>query len=360
MNVSLNQIMASDQKLMLRALKGEVLERPPFWFMRQAGRYLPEYREVRKQSKNFLDFCYSPDLTVEATLQPLRRYNMDAAILFSDILVLPDALGQKVEFREGEGPVFKPIRSVADIDSLSSDRIEDHLAPVFETVGRLTKEIPKETALIGFAGAPWTVAVYMVEGRGGTDCGRIRKWADDASDEFQKLVNLLVDTTTVYLTRQVESGAEIIQLFDSWAGILNEEQFRRWSIEPTRRIVDRLRESCPGVPVIGFPRHAGPLAERYVIDTGIDGISLDQDTSLEWIAETLQPKCTVQGNLDNQILIEGGEALDRETIGILKALSKGPFIFNLGHGVLPATPPEHVARVAELVLGWPATAKEVG
>ncbi len=352
--------MTSNQKLMLRALKGEVLERPPFWLMRQAGRYLPEYRELRKQSKNFLDFCYNPDLAVEATLQPLRRYNMDATILFSDILVLPDALGQKVEFREGEGPMLEPIRSIAEIDNLSADRIEDHLAPVFETIARLAKKIPEQTALIGFAGAPWTIAVYMVEGRGGTDCSQIRKWADDAPDEFQELINLLVDTTTANLTRQVESGAEIIQLFDSWAGILNEEQLRRWSIEPTRRIVDRLRESCPGVPVIGFPRNVGPLAEHFVTGTGIDAISLDSDTSLEWIAETLQPKCTVQGNLDNQVLVEGGEALDRETIAILEVLSKGPFIFNLGHGVLPATPPEHVARVAGLVLSWPATAREAG
>ena len=352
--------MTSDQKLMLRALKGEVLERPPFWLMRQAGRYLPEYKELRKQSKNFLDFCYSPDLAVEATLQPLRRYNMDAAILFSDILVLPDALGQKVEFREGEGPVLEPIRSIAEMNKLSADRIEDHLAPVFETIARLANEIPEETALIGFAGAPWTIAVYMVEGRGGTDCSQIRKWADDASDEFRELINLLVEAIATYLTRQVESGAEIIQLFDSWAGILNERQFHRWSIEPTRRIVDRLRESCPGVPVIGFPRNVGPLAEPFVTGTGIDAISLDQDTSLAWIAETLQPKCTVQGNLDNQVLVEGGEALDRETIAILEALSKGPFIFNLGHGVLQTTPPEHVARVAELVLGWPATAGEAG
>jgi len=358
-NLSSDQAMTSNQKLMLRALNGEVLERPPFWLMRQAGRYLPEYRKLRKQSKNFLDFCYNPDLAIEATLQPLRRYNMDAAILFSDILVLPDALGQKVEFREGKGPMLEPIRSVAEMSNLLADRIEDHLTPVFETIARLAKEIPEETALIGFAGAPWTVAVYMVEGQGGTDCSQIRKWADDAPDEFRELINLLVETTTTYLTRQVESGAEIIQLFDSWAGILNEQQFHRWSVEPTRQIVDRLRESCPGVPLIGFPRDVGPLAEPFVIDTGIDAISLDQDTSLEWIAETLQPKCTVQGNLDNQVLVEGGEILDRETMAILKALSKGPFIFNLGHGVLPATPPEHVARVAELVLGWPVTAKEV-
>ena len=349
----------SSDKPLIRALAGECVASPPIWLMRQAGRYLAEYRAIRRQAGAFLDLCYNPTLAAAVTLQPVERFAMDGAILFSDILVLPDALGQKVEFHEGKGPVLEPIRSVAEMSNLLADRIEDHLTPVFETIARLAKEIPEETALIGFAGAPWTVAVYMVEGQGGTDCSRIRKWADDAPDEFRELINLLVETTTTYLTRQVESGAEIIQLFDSWAGILNEQQFYRWSVEPTRQIVDRLRESCPGVPLIGFPRDVGPLAEPFVIDTGLAAISLDHEPTLEWIAETLQPKCTVQGNLDNQVLVEGGKILDRKTLAILRALSKGPFIFNLGHGVLPATPPEHVARVAELVLGWPATAKEV-
>ncbi len=350
----------SDQKLMLRALKGDILERPPFWFMRQAGRYLPEYRELRRDSKNFLDFCYTPDLTVEATLQPLRRYHMDAAILFSDILVLPDALGQKVEFLEGEGPVLEPVRSVAEVKRLSQNRVRDHLAPVFETVRRLAREIPERTALIGFAGAPWTVAVYMVEGRGGTQCEKIREWADDSPEDFQVLMDLLVETTADYLAAQVENGVEVIQLFDSWAGVLNDDEFRRWIIGPTRRIVEKLRETCPGVPVIGFPRNVGTLAEIFVTETGVDGVSLDQETPLDWIAGTLQPKCTVQGNLDNQVLITGGDALDRATIEILEALSKGTFIFNLGHGVLPETPPEHVARVAELILGWPGSGKNSG
>jgi len=349
----------SDQKLMLRALRGEVLERPPFWLMRQAGRYLPEYRELRQGSKNFLEFCYSPDLTVEVALQPLRRYHMDAAILFSDILVVPDALGQKVEFLEGEGPVLEPVRSVEDIDRLNKNRIKDHLAPVFETVRRLAREIPERTALIGFAGAPWTIAVYMVEGRGGTKCERVRRWADESPEDFQVLMDLLVESTADYLAWQVESGAEIIQLFDSWAGVLNEEQFRRWVIEPTRRIVEKLSQTCPGVPVIGFPRNVGTLAEAFVTETNVDGVSLDQDTPLDWIAETLQPKCTVQGNLDNRVLVTGGEELDRACVTILKALSGGPFIFNLGHGVLPQTPPEHVARVAELVLGWPGSGEGI-
>ncbi len=349
----------SHSKRMVRALNGEVLERPPFWIMRQAGRYLPEYRKVRKQSKNFLNFCFSPDLAVEVTLQPLRRYDMDAAILFCDILVIPDALGQQVQFIEGEGPILESLSSVEDVRKLSADRIHEHLAPVYETLSRLAREIPEQTALIGFAGAPWTVGVYMVEGRGGTDCSRILQWADKEPKDFQMLMDLLVKTTADYLIRQVESGAEIIQLFDSWAGVLSEDQFRRWSIEPTRRIVDRLKDSCPGVPVIGFPRNAGALAEAYVRETGVDGVSLDQNTPLDWIAETLQPLCTVQGNLDNQILITGGDELDREVVKIMKTLGNGPFIFNLGHGVLPQTPLDHVGRVAELILGWPQSSNGI-
>ena len=343
----------SHSKRMIRALNGEILDRPPFWLMRQAGRYLPEYREVRKQSKSFLSLCYSPDLAVEVSLQPLRRYHMDAAIVFCDILVIPDALSQQVQFLEGEGPVLDPLRSLEDVQRLSRDRIHEHLAPVYETVSRLSQEIPEQTALIGFAGAPWTVAVYMVEGRGGTDCSRVLQWANDAPDEFQVLMDLLVESTADYLIRQIESGAEIIQLFDSWAGVLNEDQFRRWSIEPMQKIVARLKQSFPEVPIIGFPRNVGTLAEAYVRETGVDGVSLDQITPLDWIAETLQPLCTVQGNLDNELLVTGGEELDRDVVKILKALSTGPFIFNLGHGVMQQTPPEHVGRVADLILGWP-------
>jgi len=342
------------KKRMLRALAGEVADRPPFWLMRQAGRYLPEYRQLRKTAKNFLKFCYTPDLAVEVTLQPLRRYHMDAAILFSDILVVPDALGQDVAFREGEGPVLEPIRSAEGIKRLDSSRLRDHLAPVFETVRRLSREIPAETALIGFAGAPWTVAVYMVEGKGGTNCETIRAWAESAPENFQALMDILVEATSGYLQTQIEHGAEIIQIFDSWAGVLEADAFRRWVVEPTRRIVDTLRVRCPGVPIIGFPRNAGALVEDYVTLTGVDGVSLDQGVALDWIAGTLQPRCTVQGNLDNELLVKGGPELDAAIVGILEALSGGPFIFNLGHGILPATPPEHVARLAEIVRGWPA------
>lgn len=351
---------SSLKKPVLKALNGEVSDRPPFWLMRQAGRYLPEYWKVREQAKNFLDFCYSPDLAVEVTLQPLRRFHMDAAILFSDILVLPDALGQKVEFIQGKGPVLDALQSVADIKSLSEERVGEHLSPVFETIRRLAGEIPDETALIGFAGAPWTVAVYMVEGRGGTDCSRLCTWAEESPGELQVLIDLLVDATVGYLIHQIRSGVEIIQIFDSWAGILSNDngQFQRWIIEPTRQIVERLHENFPGIPIIGFPRNGGELIENYVTETGIQGVSLDQDVPLPWIAETLQPKCTVQGNLDNKVLAAGGERLEQETTRILEALSGGPFIFNLGHGVLPETPPDHVAQLTELIRDWPGPRRE--
>ncbi len=339
-------------KPLLRALRGEVLPRPPIWLMRQAGRYLPEYRQVRERAKDFLQFCYTPDLAVEVTMQPWRRYAMDAVILFSDILVVADALGQAVRFDEARGPVLEPVRSAEDLNRLSLDRLRWHLAPVFETIRRLSGEVSGETTLIGFAGAPWTLAVYMVEGCGGTDCGRARTWAYNAPVEFQGLIDLLVDATAAYLIEQVENGVEAVQIFDSWAGVLGESQFRRWVIAPTAEIVRRLKAACPGVPVIGFPRGAGVLYKEYVEQTGVHGVSVDSMVSAQWAREVLQGLCTVQGNLDNQVLVAGGQALEQETIRILETLAGGPFIFNLGHGVLPETPPEHVARLAELVRGW--------
>ena len=344
--------MDTKNKYFLRALKGENLIRPPFWLMRQAGRYLPEYRELRQKSKNFLDFCYSPDLAVEATLQPLRRYDFDAAILFSDILVIPDALGQKVEFREGEGPVLEPVRSIDDVDKLSLDGLHDHLAPVYQTVSRLSSEIPQQTALIGFAGAPWTVATYMVEGKGSKDYARARTWAYADPEGFGKLIDLLVEATTAYLIKQIENGAEVIQLFDTWAGVLSENQFQRWVIQPTVEIVKRLNKACPGVPILGFPRGAGILYQDFVKQTGVDGVSLDNSVPVSWAAEHLQPLCTVQGNLDNMALIAGGEAMENEIRAILEGFAGGPHIFNLGHGILPETPPEHVERLAALIQGW--------
>lgn len=339
-------------KLFLDALKGKTTPRPPFWLMRQAGRYLPEYREVRAGAENFLHFCYTPDLAVEVTLQPLRRYGMDAAILFSDILVVPDALGQDVAFKQGEGPVLTPIRDVAGLSVLKPEGLLDHLAPVFETVSRLAKEIPRTTALIGFAGAPWTVAIYMVEGRGGTECGTARTWAYEDPDGFSRLIDVLIDATARYLIEQVNHGAEALQLFDSWAGVLSESQFRRWVIEPNRAVVEKVRAVHPDVPIIGFPRGAGMMYPEFVSQTGVDGVSLDTTVPVTWAAEAIQPLCTVQGNLDNQALVAGGAAMEAEVTHILETLGRGPFIFNLGHGILPHTPPEHVARVAEMIKTW--------
>jgi len=343
-------------KPFLQALARQSLKRPPFWFMRQAGRYLPEYRQLREREPNFLRFCYNPDLAVEATLQPLRRYAMDAAILFSDILVVPDALGRNVRFVEGQGPVLEPIADPAAIADWDGERFIAHLQPVFETVERLATAIPAETALIGFAGAPWTVAVYMVEGRGGSDFSAIRGWAASDPGTFSKLIDVLVDATAVYLARQVRHGAEAVQLFDSWAGILPPSEFQRWIIDPTKEIVRRLKSDFPELPILGFPRAAGLMYEDYVAQTGVDAVGIDATVPVIWAAETLQPTCTVQGNLDNHLLVAGGPALDSEVDRILQALSSGPFIFNLGHGVLPKTPPEHVGRVAERIRAWASAA----
>lgn len=336
-------------KPFLRALAGETITPPPFWLMRQAGRYLPEYRATRTQAGSFLDLCYNPDLAVEVTLQPLRRYGFDAAILFSDILVVPDGLGQGVAFKEGEGPVLTPIRSARDLDGLDISGLHDRMAPVYATVAGLSKAIPATTALIGFSGAPWTVATYMIEGGGSKDFSQAKKlmWAEP--ETFARLMDLLIEATGQYLIRQIDAGAEAIQIFDTWAGALPETEFRRWVIEPARRLVERIHSERPGVPVIGFPRGAGILYEAYVTETKVDGVSLDSSVPLDWAARVLQPKCTVQGNLDPILLVAGGDALDAGIDRVLNTLGKGPFIFNLGHGIIPPTPPENVARLAERV-----------
>jgi uroporphyrinogen decarboxylase len=344
--------MKTASKLLLQTIRGETVKRPPVWLMRQAGRYLPEYRHIRSQEKNFLKFCYSPDYAVEATLQPLRRYKLDAAILFSDILVIPDALGQKIDFKEGRGPILEPICSSKDIERLSLDGLHSHLECVYETVSRLSKEIPKETALIGFAGAPWTVATYMVEGHGSKDCPTARTWAYRDQENFSKLINLLTEATSIYLIKQIDHGAEVVQIFDTWAGVLSENQFQRWVVDPTKKIVQKIKKVYPNVPVMGFPRGAGIRYLDFIEKTGVNGVSLDNGVSVKWAAENIQPKCTVQGNLDNTALIAGGEMMEKEIYNILEGFSGGSHIFNLGHGILPQTPPENVLKLVQIIHEW--------
>jgi uroporphyrinogen decarboxylase len=333
-------------KPLMRALAGETLATPPWWLMRQAGRYLPEYREVRARAQDFVELCLTPELAAELTLQPIRRYGMDGAILFSDILMLPYALGQKLAFREGEGPVLERIEDPAGVARLDPGRIASALDPVFEAARRVRGALDQRTTLIGFAGAPWTVATYMVEGGGSRDFRRIKSWAYRDPEGFDALIDLLSEATIDYLTGQIEAGVEVVQLFDSWAGILPEPALVRWVIEPTKRITAALKRRFANCPVIGFPRGAGVLHERYFRETGVDGIGVDTAVPLGYAHRTLQPHGTVQGNLDPVLLIVGGPALQEAVRNLRQSLGSGPYIFNLGHGVLPETPPENVHALA--------------
>lgn len=339
---------------MIRALHGEVQARPNFWFMRQAGRYLPEYREIRAKAPNFVQLCLSPDLATEITLQPIRRFAMDAAILFSDILMVPHGLGVKLEFKEGEGPVLEPVRTGGDILRLQGavDRLLTNVAPVFETVRRVAKALPLDTALIGFAGAPWTVACYMIEGGGSRDFTRTRRLALSDPNLFQSLMDLLVDATSRYLNAQIEAGAEAVQLFDTWAGILPDGEFTRWAVEPVREIVERVQSRHPAVPIIAFPKGAGLHLADYAAQTGVECVGLDAGVPPDWAAKVLQPLSAVQGNLDPLLLVTGGKPMEAAATRILGALGRGPFVFNLGHGIVPETPPENVARLAALIRAW--------
>ncbi|HJU31658.1 MAG TPA: uroporphyrinogen decarboxylase [Hyphomicrobiaceae bacterium] len=344
---------AARERRLLRVFAGEALTPPPIWLMRQAGRYLPEYRAVRARAGDFLALCYSPELAAEVTLQPIRRFGFDAAILFADILLVPDALGQGVRFVEGEGPRLDAIRDEADLARLSLDATRPKFARVCETVARVREKLPGETALIGFCGAPWTVATYMVGGQGSADQADARLWAYRDPQGFRRLIDLLVEASVDYLAGQIEAGADLVQIFDTWAGSLSDEQFRRWVIAPTRQIVERLKARHPAVPVIGFARGAGALSAAYITATRIDGVGCDTSMSLELAARELAPRAVVQGNLDPLLLAAGGEALERRVADILAALAARPFIFNLGHGIVPQTPPEHVARLVELVRRGP-------
>lgn len=337
------------EKLMLSALKGQAVRPAPLWLMRQAGRYLPEYRALRTQAKNFLDFCFRPELAVEATLQPIRRYGLDAAILFSDILTVPWALGQKVEFLEGEGPKLEPIRSAADLGRLTTDGVTERLAPVYQAVSGVAALLPRETALIGFAGAPWTVAAYMVEGTGSRDFLVAKQFGMGQPKVFQQLLDMLVSSTVEHLSAQIAAGAELVQLFDSWAGALAEAEFRRWVVAPTKAIVTALRARHPTVPIIGFPRCAGGLLPLYAAETGVTAVGLDTQVPLGWAMEVLPKALPVQGNLDPAALVVGGSVMADAVHGILEKTRGRPLIFNLGHGVPMTTPPEHVADLVKLV-----------
>ena len=339
-------------KPLVRALRGEILARPPFWLMRQAGRYLPEYRALREQAGGFLAFCYTPELASAATLQPVARFAMDAAILFSDILVVPDALGAEVTFKQGDGPRITPIRSVADLSGLSLSGFSDFLSPVYDTVTRVFRDLASDVTLIGFAGAPWTVATYMVEGGSSKDFAETKGWAYGDESGFATLIDLLVEATALHLIAQIDHGAEVVQVFDSWAGVLSPKMFERWCVSPTRQIVDQVRAAAPQVPIIGFPRGAGLNIPSYVINTGVDAVGVDTAVPLDWAARELQPRCAVQGNLDPALLRAGGTRMVEAIGDILSVMANGPFIFNLGHGVLPTTPVENVALLADTIRDW--------
>ena len=336
-------------KSFLAALDGTRQKTPPIWLMRQAGRYLPEYREIRSKAPSFLDFCYSPALATEATLQPIRRFGFDAAILFSDILVIPDALGQSVSFESGEGPRLKPIETSADLAALREAPEWSRLAPVFETVARVRQSLPAETALIGFCGAPWTVASYMIAGRGTPDQAPARLLAYREPKLFAALIDRLVEASAAYLLRQIEAGAEAVQIFDSWSGVLPPTEFERWCVKPLERIVAHLRAASPAIPIIAFPRGAATQLSKFADLTGLSAIGLDTAVEPRAAAALLPGRLALQGNLDPLALVAGGRALDEAVARVLEGFEGRPHIFNLGHGILPETPIAHVERLMALV-----------
>jgi len=339
----------SKQKLLLAALRGERTSRVPFWYMRQAGRYLPEYRQVRAQANGFLELCLNPELATEVTLQPLLRYGMDGAIVFSDILMVPLGLGTRVSFEEGEGPKLDRLDSLAKLPAFRRDEFVARLGPVYEAVARIAARLGPGTTLIGFAGAPWTVATYMIEGGSSREFARTKALAYHDPEGFDRLIALLVEATIEHLTMQISAGAEVVQLFDSWAGALSARGLERWSIAPIRAITEGVYARHPAVPIIAFPRGAGAGLEGFVRGAGVDAISLDAAVPPRWAAERLQGKVALQGNLDPLLLVAGGRAMIEETRAILEAWSGGPFVFNLGHGIVPETPLEHVTLLSDFV-----------
>ena len=343
--------MKTKEKLIIRALSGETLSTPPIWMMRQAGRYLPEYKATRSIAGDFLSLCYNPALATEVTLQPIRRYGFDAAILFADILLIPQALGAKLWFVTGEGPRLSTITTQTDFDSLGEvDDIDAILSPIYETVQNLSRELPGKTTLIGFAGAPWTVATYMIAGRGTPDQRPALDLIKNQPKIFDALIDKITDATIHYMSRQIDAGAEVVKIFDSWAGSLKGNLFDRYSTIPAKKIVSELRERHPNIKIIGFPR--GATNEGYINyanETGVDCVAIDSSVDIKWAADYLQKITCVQGNLDQSLLVSGGEKLTSESKRIVKALSKGPHIFNLGHGITPDADPENVTKMIHAV-----------
>jgi uroporphyrinogen decarboxylase len=339
-------------KPFLEVLRGQRQPVPPIWMMRQAGRYLPEYRELRAKAGGFLDLCFTPEFATEVTLQPIRRFNFDAAIIFSDILVIPYALGRDVRFEVGEGPRLDPLDTPEKIAGLRRDADFTKLEPVFEALRRVRAALDPKIALIGFCGAPWTVATYMVAGQGTPDQAPARMLAYKHPDAFAKIIDALVENSIEYLLGQLKAGADVIQLFDTWAGILPPREFLRWSVEPAQRIVAGVRAKVPDAKIIGFPRGAGAMLPAYVESTGVDAVSIDWAAEPKMIRERVQSRVAVQGNLDPLVLIAGGAALDRAVDDVLANYADGRFIFNLGHGITPETPIAHVEQMIARVKGY--------
>ena len=317
---------------------------PPVWFMRQAGRYLPEYRELRAKAGSFLDLCFTPEWAAEVTLQPIRRFHFDAAILFSDILVVPHALGRTVTFEAGEGPRLEPLDDAAKLGTLAASADDEVFAPVYEAVRRVKAALPAGVALLGFCGAPWTVATYMVAGRGTPDQAPARILAYREPEGFARMIDILVEVSSRYLVEQLKAGADAVQIFDTWAGVLPPAEFARWSIAPTRAIIENVRREIPDAKIIGFPRGAGASLGAYVDQVPVNALSLDWTAEPAFVRERIQSRVAVQGNLDPLVLLAGGAALNRAVDDILENYGRGPLIFNLGHGILPETPIAHVEQ----------------
>jgi uroporphyrinogen decarboxylase len=340
---------------LLRVLSGETVTPPPIWLMRQAGRYLPEYRATRAEAGSFLELCYNSPLATEVTLQPIRRFGLDAAILFADILLVPHGLGQNLWFETGEGPRLDPITTHEGLSALrGDDAFHEHLAPVYETVQRLKTALPEDVPLIGFAGAPWTVMTYMIAGRGKDQQAGAKALMREAPDVFEAMMTRVVDATAAYLIRQADAGADALKIFDSWAEALagDEALFRRWCLEPALEIMARVRRVHPDIPFILFPRGAGPHYRLFAEAQGVNAVAFDHGLSLTEVRDQLQSRCAVQGNLDPRHMVTGGPALDEAVRGILDVLGAGPLIFNLGHGITPDADPENVTRLIEVVRSY--------